>query len=569
MKLAIVTLSLALAGVTAFAQAPATATLRGRITDPQGAAVPGAGVSLRSTATGVPREAVADGRGTFVLTDLAPGSYVVRVQAQAFAPKEYPPITLQVGQNAEVTLKLEAAALSEEVEVTTETLAVQSLSSVVQGVLSSSAIERLPLNGRNFMELAFLVPGNSPAPSFDPTKTNSVVVSSAGQLGRGGNVTLDGADDNDDVVGGPLQNLPQDAIQEFQIATNRFSAEIGRSGSSVINIVTKSGADTWKGAAAFYLRDKALQGLPATADRRQGVPPFSRQQYALSLGGPLVEGKLFWFGAVEYRDQDGAVLVGQRDLATRTIRRQFAAAPLTDFLGDTRLDWTPNGSNRVSLRYSIERADDTGASTLDRSIGSASQRQASANRYHAVVGTWTSVVGPRSANTLSASWNRYRNQIDPTDPGRQLTFPSIQDGASFRVPQGTDQDRWQASDTFTWALGAHALRFGAEVQRVEGAFHLGVFREGRVELVEDFPSFDHNGDGQVDDDDLLFAVTLRSGFPDRDLELPGCSNTHLAFFAQDDWRVRPQLTLNIGLRYELDTDVKNISRYGQINPLAQ
>jgi hypothetical protein len=184
------------------------------------------------------------------------------------------------------------------------------------------------------------------------------------------------------------------------------------------------------------LRDKSLQGLPATADRSQGVPPFSRQQYALSLGGPLVEGKLFWFGAAEYRDQDGAVLVGQRDLATRTIRRQFAAAPLTDFLGNTRLDWTSDGSNRVSLRYSIEDADDTGASTLDRSIGSASQRQASANRYHSVLGTWTRVAGSRSANTLSASWNRYRNQIEPTEPGRQLTFPSIQDGASSRRTTG-------------------------------------------------------------------------------------------------------------------------------------
>lgn len=202
------------------------------------------------------------------------------------------------------------------------------------------------------------------------------------------------------MVGGPLQNLPQDAIQEFQIATNRFSAEIGRSGSSVINIVTKSGADTWNGAAGFYLPDKALPGLPATADRSQGVPPFSRQQCALSLGGPLVKGKLFWFGAAEYRDQHGAVLVGQRDLATRTIRRLFAPAPLIDFLGDTRLDWTPNGSNRVSLRYSIEDAHDTGASTLDRSIGSASQRQVSANRYHSVLGTWTRVVGSRSVNTL-------------------------------------------------------------------------------------------------------------------------------------------------------------------------
>ena len=567
MRVLAATLSLSL--VAAVAAAQSTATLHGRVTDPQGAAVSGATITLRQTATALAREATTDSRGSFVLTDLPPGAYVVGVKAASFAPREYPPLTLRVGQNAEVTLALQAAALTESVDVSTEGLQVQSVSSVVQGVLGSDAIERLPLNGRNFMELSFLVPGNSPAPNFDPTKTNSVVVSSAGQLGRGGNITLDGADNNDDVVGGPLQNLPQDAVQEFQIATNRFSAEIGRSGSSVVNVVTKSGSDAWRGAGAFYLRDDALQGIPATADRSQGAPPFSRHQYAASVGGPVVRGKLFWFGTVEYRDQDGAVLVGQRDTATGTIPRGFADAPLTDFLGHTRLDLTPSGTNRVALRYSTERADDTGASTLDRAIGSETQRQKSRNHYHAVMATWTSVLGSSRVNTLSASWNRYRNVIDPTNPGRQLTFPSLQDGASFRVPQATDQDRWQLSDAFTAAFGAHNLRFGGEVQRVEGAFHLGVFREGRIEFVEDFPGFDHNGDGRVDDEDLLFAVTLRSAFPDRNLELPDCNNTHMAFFVQDDWRVMPRLTLNIGLRYELDTDVKNLSGYGDINPLAQ
>jgi outer membrane receptor protein involved in Fe transport len=568
MRLLVAMLSLVLAGATAFAQPQATATLHGRVTDPQGGAVAEARVKLRSVATGRERDTVSDSRGLFVLTELAPGPYVLRVEADAFAPREYP-LTLQVGQSSEATLKLEAAALTERLEVTDEVIKVQSVSSVVQGVLASNAIELLPLNGRNFLELSFLVPGNAPAPNFDPTKTNSVVVSSAGQLGRGSNVTIDGADDNDDAVGGPLQNLPQDSIQEFQIATNRFSAEIGRSGSSVINVVTRSGSEAWNGGAAFYLRDKSLQGLPATADRSQGAPPFDREQYALSLGGPLVAGKLFWFAAAEYRNQDGAVLVGERDRATRTIRRRFAEAPLTDFLGSTRFDWTPGGNDRISLRYSLERAEDIAASTLDRSIGSASQRQDSRNRYHSLLGTWTKVLGSRSVNSLSLGWNRFRNQIDPTDPGRQLTFPSLQDGASFRVPQGTDHDRWQASETFSWARGAHALRFGGAVQRVESAFHLGVFREGRVELVEDFPSFDHNGDGTIDDDDLLFAVTLRSALPDRNLELPDCNNTHLAFFAQDDWRVTSQLTLNVGLRYELDTDVKNVSQFDRINPLAR
>ena len=136
---------------------------------------------------------------------------------------------------------------------------VNTVSSVVDGVVSSGQIDNLPLNGRNFLELALLTPGNTIAPNFDPTNSEPVVISSAGQLGRGGNVSIDGMDDNDDVVGGMLLNVPEDAVQEFQVATNRFSAEIGRSASAVVNVVTKSGTNTLHGSASIYERDKSLQ----------------------------------------------------------------------------------------------------------------------------------------------------------------------------------------------------------------------------------------------------------------------------------------------------------------------
>jgi hypothetical protein len=153
-------------------------------------------------------------------------------------------------------------------------------------------------------------------------------------------------------------------------------------------------------------------------------------------------------------------------------------------------------------------------------------------------------------------------------PGPQLTFPSIQDGASFRVPQQTKQRRFQFSDTYTLIRGNHVFYLGGEVQRVQSDLDLKVFQQGRIELIEDFPDFDRNLDGRVDDNDLLFAVTLRSGFPERSLLLPDTNNTYFAAFIQDDWKLHPQFTLNIGLRYELDTDVKNVSRTDELNPLV-
>ena len=549
------------------AQQPATANLNGLVADPQGAVITDANVLVMQKATRMRRETTSNKDGFFALTNLPPGEYEVKVSADGFATKNYPAVTLQVGQSVTLDVVLEVGTLVVDDYIDPSREVINRTSAVVDGVITSRAIEGLPLNGRNFLELALLVPGNAPAPNFDPTKTNTVLISSAGQLGRGGSVTIDGADNNDDVVGGPLQNISQEAVQEFQIATNRFSAELGRSGSSVINIVTKTGTNEFHGSASIYFRDRRLQGLPATFDRSNEEPPFDRQQYAFAVGGPIKRDTLFWFGSFEYRNQDGAVLVGERDPASRTIRRGFALAPLNDLLATGRGDWRASDEDTFSFRYSIERADDVGASTLIRAIGSATQRQEARNRYQSFLTNWTRQLSARAVNSFSFSVNNFINRTRPVTPGPQLTFPSLQDGASFRVPQQTRQNRLQFSNTFSWARGAHLLRFGGEMQRVDSDFNLGVFQEGRIELVQDFPDFDHNGDGVVDDNDLLFVVTLRSATPDRPLVIPDADNNYFAFFVQDDWRVRPSLTLNLGLRYELDTDVKNVSRTDELNPL--
>ena len=565
--------SLLLLSVVSGAQELGTAVLNGDVTDPQGAVVIGAHVIARSLATGVQRTSVTNHVGLFAFNNLAPGPYEVRVEAAGFAPVTAT-VRLEVGQQASLKfpLTIEQEKTTIVIDDRDSIPLINTVTSVVDGVINAQQIDNLPLNGRNFLELALLIPGNTIAPNFDPTKSSTVVISSAGQLGRGGNVSIDGMDNNDDVVGGMLVNIPQDGVQEFQIATNRFSAEVGRSGSSVVNVVTKSGSNILHGSASFYERDKVLQALPATFNTSAAAgetPPFRRQQYAGTLGGPLVKDKAWWFGAFEYRDELGGVLVGRRDPASQTITNSFASTPLTDPMGTVRGDWQITSNDLLAMHYSIERQSVTGGASFlsGAPIGSASERQDARNNFQTFQTSWTRVLSPTLLNRASFSFNNFINSTNPVAPGIELDFPSIADGASYRVPQQTRQKRLQWDDGVDWTHGQHNLRFGGQVQHIGADFNLGVFQGGAIEFIQDFADFDHNNDGVTNDQDLLFAVTIRSGKPSVPLLIPDANNNHFATYVQDDWRVHPQFTLNLGLRYELDTDVNNVGHYNQINPI--
>ncbi len=205
-----------------------------------------------------------------------------------------------MGQDLNVPVQLQLASSQTKIEVLANTPTINTTTSALGDVINARQISTPPLNGRNYLELSLLVPGNAPAPNFDPTKENTVVISTAGQVERGSNVTIDGADNNDDAVGGSLVNVPENAVQEFQIATNRFSAELGRSGSSVTNVITKQGTNALHGGVGVYVRDKALQGLPAPYDPSIGItPPFHRYQTTGDAGGPFKQDKAWWFEAVE------------------------------------------------------------------------------------------------------------------------------------------------------------------------------------------------------------------------------------------------------------------------------
>jgi hypothetical protein len=536
------------------------------VTDPTGKAVQNVTVTLTNLAQGTVRTFETREDGSFAFTTLEAAAYRLQVDAPGFATLQQN-TTLNVGQDLSIPVKLEIATDQSKIEVIADTPpAVDTTTTALGGVINARQISTLPLNGRNYLELSLLVPGDAPAPNFDPTKENTVVISTAGQLGRGSNVTIDGADNNDDAVGGSLVNIPEDAVQEFQIATNRFSAELGRSASAVTNVVTKQGTNQIHGGAAFYERDRSLQSLPATYDPSIGsTPPFHRQQYVADIGGPFRQDRAWWFVAVEDRQQLGADLVGVRNATTKTIERTFATAPLHDFLATTRLDWQPSERDRIGFRYSLQLEDDLSQSELDRALGTANYRQTAENHLQGLIADWVHTFTPTLINRVSFADNNFLNITNPIVQAPQISYPDLDDGATYRIPQQTRQFRLQGNDTLTWARGSQTWSFGAEVQSIDADFYLPVFTQGNIQAVEDFPDFDRNGDGVVNDNDLLFAVGLRSSTPDHPLTLPNNDNYHSAVFVQNDWKVLPNLVLNLGLRWEMDTNLNNLSWYSQRN----
>jgi hypothetical protein len=559
------------------AQQLGSGIISGEVSDPQNAVVRDAHVSVVQKSTGMDRKTTTNAAGLFALNNLTPGVYELKVTAAGFADYAKT-IQLEVGQQIDLNVHVSVQQRKEVVEINDLDAVplVETASSTVDGIINAHQIDNLPLNGRNFLELSLLTPGNTIAPNFDPTKSGTVVISSAGQLGRGGNVSVDGIDDNDDVVGGMLLNVPEDSVQEFQVATNRFSAEMGRTGSAVVNVVTKSGSNTLHGSASFYERDKSLQASNPIFNPTGGFtepvnqsPNFRREQYSGALGGPLVRDRAWWFGAFEYRDQLGGAIVGNRNVTTQRIDTNFASVPLTDPMGTVRGDWKASDHDTIALHYSVERlgADGTSSFLSGQPIGSASQRQNLANHFQMFQASWTRTLTANLLNRTSYSFTTFINATTPLTAAPELDFPSIADGSSYRVPQQTRQKRSQFADNLDWIRGRHNLHMGGEFQRVGADFNLGVFQSGAIEFVQDFADKDRNGDGTVDDRDLLFAVAIRSGVPQAPLVIPNADNNYTAAFVQDDWRVHPQLTLNLGLRYEIDSDVNDVGHYSQINPI--
>src|SRR6266852_8098619 len=281
-------LLLSLGSGNASAQATASAALQGTVTDQSGAVVAGVQVTITSKDQGWSRTSTTGDTGLYRFELLAAGSYSLRIAHAGFATVSVDRAELQVGKTTTFDFVLKPGQVSETIEVSTEAPVVDTEKTQVGFEITPSDVNDLPLNGRDFGNQAYLAPGARPVDSYDPTKNRIAIFGINGSSGRNVNVTVNGIDNKDNTVGGPVMQFPLEAIQEFVISTQRFSAVNGRSEGAAVNVVTKSGGREYHGSVFYQLRDRKLNANDFFSKKAgQPKPPFNRKIWGGSIGGPL------------------------------------------------------------------------------------------------------------------------------------------------------------------------------------------------------------------------------------------------------------------------------------------
>src|SRR5258705_5517292 len=295
-------LALSVGSGNVFAQATASVAIQGTVTDKSGAVVSGAQVVAKNKATDLTRTATTSETGYYRFELLPVGTYTVTVTKTGFGTVAQTVETL-IGQVATVNAELKPGATSEVIEVTSEAPLVDLTKTSVSQNISPTEVQELPLLGRDVANLAYLAPGVKATDSYDPTKNRYAILSVNGQSGRNVNVTINGVDNKDNTVGGPVMQLPLEAVQEFVISTQRFSAVNGRSEGAAINMITKSGTNNYHGSVFGFFRDTSLntdeKDPTGTGSTTASHPDYTRQQFGGSVGGPFRQDKLFGFFALE------------------------------------------------------------------------------------------------------------------------------------------------------------------------------------------------------------------------------------------------------------------------------
>jgi hypothetical protein len=552
-------LGVLLCGVSLYAQANATGTIQGTVTDKSGAVVPNADVKLSSKDSGLARETKSNAAGQYRFELLPAGTYNVRVASPGFSTVSFENVSVSVSQTTDLDASLSPSAQAEVVTVEAAGAAlVDTTKTDVSLAITTKMVEDLPLNGRDFVSLATLAPGARPVNSYDPTKNRIGVFAVDGSNGRNVNVTVNGIDDKDNTVGGPVMQLPLEAVSEFHISTQRFSAANGRSEGAAITTITKSGTNQFHGSLYFFDRNEALNANDYFSEKA-GNPksPYSRQQFGGSIGGPVRKDKDFLFFTLEREREATNIIADPTAYANLVLAKPIGAQPATaiptpyfDWRYNGRWDHRINDKNNLFVSYSNQNnrgLNDQSASNNDLTAGNFTTNQlilASVNL--------SSVITPSVVNSATVGYQYWNNLIDSTLKVPTVTFASgYTFGTNGNVPQQSFQKKWQFRDDLSFTRGKHNFKTGFDYlhEPVLGGFFeftptpSVTFSADPSQILGDTKTYPQG----FATPGLITNIAETSGNPYFLL-----STKMLGLYFQDDWKISRRLTLNLGVRYDRD-----------------
>src|SRR6266446_370619 len=563
----IAALALLVGSSATFGQATASGTIQGTVLDKSESLITGAQVVITSKATGATRTASTSGEGTYRFDLLSAGLYTVKVSKEGFSTVSET-VELLVGQTATANITLNPGSISETIEVTEQAPLLDVAKTSVSQTITPREVEELPLLGRDVANLAYLAPGVKATDSYDPTKNRYAILSVNGQGGRNVNVTINGVDNKDNTVGGPVMQLPLEAVQEFVISTQRFSAANGRSEGAAINMITKAGTNRYHGSAFGFFREQQFNAENID-EKAAGVKgPYSRQFFGGSVGGPIVKDKLFGFFAFERQREHTSKTESPDALSQLQLAKAAGLAadpsaiiptPFFENRYNGRLDYKFNDHETAYLSYTSQAnnsLNDQAGSTGDLSEGNFTKNHLQAGNF-----TLNSVLSNSLVNSFLVGYQYWNNLIDSTTKVPLVTFIGGSSfGTNVNVPQESYQRKWQFRDDITKTYGRHT--FGAGIDFIYNP-KLGGFFESNSTVEVDFGKDPSCILATVDDNTHKCgpsfypqgfatpgAVIGMSGSAGNTyFDMPG-GTKQLGIYFQDDWKVTKRLTVNLGVRWD-------------------
>lgn len=545
-----------------------TTELRGRVLDSQGGVLPGVTVVVRNQATGMFRETVSGTDGSFIASGLTPGVYEVSGELAGFKKMNRRDLQLEVGKTVTIDLTMEVGGIEQTVTVNAESPLVDVTSKEIGGNITSETLVQLPSVNGNFIGFIGLLPGIVPSISTESFGSDSVSVN--GQDPRNNNYSVDGGNNNDDVIGqraGMQARTPIEAIQEFQVITNQFDAEFGRTAGAIVNAVTKAGTNFVRGSGFGFFQDSSLteKDYFTKKDSNRRKADTSYQRWGGTVGGPLVQDRMHYFLSLERFAIDRANII---NITTRPDLNDTQSTKDRVWNTIVRGDHQVNRNNTYSVRWLREASPQ-----VNQIIGAVTAAAARSEQDvdQTVATNFNSVLSNTKVNTLRVAWTRENvtfgnacyneNDRDLSKCPVTLAFQSFTDQQD-NTGQYRINDAIQFDDTLGWFLpgkrGDHDIKLGAQYV-YSGAYNRN---DGN-----------RNGTFTFGRSDVPFNAADPRTYPDRfSIRVGGPSifyqkAHYVSAFAQDKWRLNSRATLSLGLRYDLEiipiplTDDPLISEY--------